>query len=56
MSDAVDTGNGTPERVALDLMIYVCRHDANKNYDTKDAILDLYEECRRSARSGSRNK
>ncbi len=42
----VETGNGTQERVAYDLTVYIRNQvDQDSTFRTKDQFLDLYAEC-----------
>lgn len=53
--DIVETGNGTPERVALDLMKYIDRRlleETGQNFKSEE-ILTLYARCRRTVKTGS---
>ena len=45
----VRTDNGSPERVALDLMQWIIQQTRGSDtYASKDDFLDLYAECRRA--------
>ncbi len=49
----VETGNGTRERVAFDLALYIRNHvDQDSSFRTKDIFLDLYAECLIATRGG----
>jgi hypothetical protein len=55
MADEVEGGSGSPERVAFDLTRLVMKYDGQASYNSRDDILDLFEECRRLARHGKRS-
>ena len=54
---AGESASGAAERVALELMYQIREAEKGRvEYRTKDAILDLYLECRRAVIAGRRKE
>jgi hypothetical protein len=55
MAEMPDTGSGSPERVAFDLLELIIKWDPNVDKQSKEGLLSLYDDCRRTVRGLSRN-